>query len=517
MRRFPALVAVTAVVLVAVRLRAASPEDFELRIVVAERTPVGGAIGGEGVDYKLRVLLSSRAAGVEGWSFGLVVEADPGLVGRIVSARVPRGVSAITGGALLAVNRLEFFTPDEPAVPACAWSPPQSSYNCPAFYGTVTGVTQTVHITADDVVTLNATEDFAVLELDLRVVTPVVPPPEEPAQLGVSVRFTDAFGDPATPSAVRHGGIGIAPAVQEGVSLGGFPPRCYSPMQFTIACGDGTTYAGGVVTSLVTLNFDADPATPHEENVELQGWCYGLCVDSAKLEVLATTTANTDTETCAWGHAPDYEVVDILPGGVTHSVVVEFKRRREGFWGITPRNGFRDLRVTYAALAGEEGEVSYVTPCSGVLGTPAVGLIPTIMVIWGESLNASSSPGIDPARECCVPSVCNKAAAISIAAFPPILGGNTNSDASLDIGDAVYLLQYLFRKGPAPGCMAAADFNADGKVDIGDPIAIVTYLFPEPGRLPQPWWHVGCYRFDAGATTLGCLAPPLDACGGQGR
>lgn len=516
MRRFPSRAAMAAFALVAAGIDAATPDDFSLRLVIDERGEARVVDGGSAVEFKARVLLDSHVAGVEGWSFGFILRADPGLAARIVSAFVPRGVTTIANGAPPAVDRLDFFVEDDFSTPACSWTPlGYSSWDCAYYSPILVGMTQTVRISADDLVTLNATEDFTVLELGIRVATPVVTPPEEPAPLAVNVLFTDVLGEPATPTAILHGGLAIAPATQQGAILDGFPLRCHVPMQYTIACEDAIAYEGGRATSLVTLSFDSDPETPHETNAEIQGWAYGLCVDPAVVQVLDATIDDTDTETCRWGLPPAFERVDILPEGVAHSVVVEFKRGREGFFGIEPQNGWRDLRVTYAIADGTEGAVTHVTPCSGVLRVPE-WIVSNIMVIWGESRFASSAPGIDPALECCVPAVCNKAARIAVTAFPLILGGNANSDARLDIADGVYLLQYLFAKGPAPRCMDAADFNADGRIDIGDPIAIMTYLFPDPGQPPQPAWHIGCYSFDASATPLGCVAPPPDACAGRG-
>jgi hypothetical protein len=37
---------------------------------------------------------------------------------------------------------------------------------------------------------------------------------------------------------------------------------------------------------------------------------------------------------------------------------------------------------------------------------------------------------------------------------PPIImkAANINGDASVNVGDAVYLINYIFRNGPAPHC-----------------------------------------------------------------
>jgi|GEM_PF-3849237 len=61
--------------------------------------------------------------------------------------------------------------------------------------------------------------------------------------------------------------------------------------------------------------------------------------------------------------------------------------------------------------------------------------------------------------------------------------GETNGDSVCNIGDAVYLITYIFRDGPAPTNMIGADVNMDGNVDLGDAVAIVNYLFRGQGLL----------------------------------
>ena len=50
--------------------------------------------------------------------------------------------------------------------------------------------------------------------------------------------------------------------------------------------------------------------------------------------------------------------------------------------------------------------------------------------------------------------------------------GDANSDAQLNIGDAVFMLSALFSGGQQPPCMDAADVNDDGTYKDGDPNAL---------------------------------------------
>lgn len=59
---------------------------------------------------------------------------------------------------------------------------------------------------------------------------------------------------------------------------------------------------------------------------------------------------------------------------------------------------------------------------------------------------------------------------------PVFLRGDANGDGSVDVSDAVAVLQYLF-EGFTLGCVDAADFADSGSVNIADPVGIVSFLF----------------------------------------
>ena len=83
-------------------------------------------------------------------------------------------------------------------------------------------------------------------------------------------------------------------------------------------------------------------------------------------------------------------------------------------------------------------------------------------------------------------------ATIRGAAGPMYRRGYVRGGDSLDIGDAIYLLNFLFASGPAPECLAAADVNGDDGRDVGDAVYLLNYLFangpapPEPFAQPAP-------------------------------
>jgi hypothetical protein len=67
----------------------------------------------------------------------------------------------------------------------------------------------------------------------------------------------------------------------------------------------------------------------------------------------------------------------------------------------------------------------------------------------------------------------NVPAAVSLA----MICGDASGDGSVDISDAVFLIQYIFSGGPAPNPILAADTNCDSSIDISDAVYLIQYIF----------------------------------------
>ncbi|MFH1337000.1 MAG: C25 family cysteine peptidase [Candidatus Zixiibacteriota bacterium] len=57
------------------------------------------------------------------------------------------------------------------------------------------------------------------------------------------------------------------------------------------------------------------------------------------------------------------------------------------------------------------------------------------------------------------------------------ISGDCNDDGVIDVGDAVYLINYLYNMDIAPNPLIAGDVTCDGKVDIADVVYLLNYLF----------------------------------------
>ncbi|OGC76012.1 MAG: hypothetical protein A2145_00915 [candidate division Zixibacteria bacterium RBG_16_40_9] len=69
------------------------------------------------------------------------------------------------------------------------------------------------------------------------------------------------------------------------------------------------------------------------------------------------------------------------------------------------------------------------------------------------------------------------------------LPGDATGDRKVDLADLIFLVNYVFKGGPAPLIVVAGDANGDCKTDLGDIIFLVNYVFkggttPLPGCVP---------------------------------
>jgi hypothetical protein len=55
--------------------------------------------------------------------------------------------------------------------------------------------------------------------------------------------------------------------------------------------------------------------------------------------------------------------------------------------------------------------------------------------------------------------------------------GDVNGDGNVDVGDVIFLINYLFRSGPSPAPMVRGDVTGDCQVEVGDVVYLINYLF----------------------------------------
>ncbi len=55
--------------------------------------------------------------------------------------------------------------------------------------------------------------------------------------------------------------------------------------------------------------------------------------------------------------------------------------------------------------------------------------------------------------------------------------GDANGDGSVNVGDAVFLINFVFSGGPAPDPECTGEANGDGTLNVGDAVYLINYIF----------------------------------------
>jgi len=70
-----------------------------------------------------------------------------------------------------------------------------------------------------------------------------------------------------------------------------------------------------------------------------------------------------------------------------------------------------------------------------------------------------------------------------VADFMTWILGDANRNCSVSVGDAVFIINYIFKGGDAPDPLKIGDINGDCLVDVADGVYLINYVFkggPEP-------------------------------------
>lgn len=62
--------------------------------------------------------------------------------------------------------------------------------------------------------------------------------------------------------------------------------------------------------------------------------------------------------------------------------------------------------------------------------------------------------------------------------------GDVNIDGSVNVGDAVFLVNLIFHNGPSPNPTSIGDVNCDGGINVGDAVYMTNYIFKQDTPIP---------------------------------
>ena len=104
-----------------------------------------------------------------------------------------------------------------------------------------------------------------------------------------------------------------------------------------------------------------------------------------------------------------------------------------------------------------------------------------VMTVFSPALK-SQEEGENPAAEVTEP----------VTEVPNFfIRGDVNLSSFLDVSDAIFLVDYLWRGGDMPICLAAADVNDDEWIDVSDPIYLLWAFFLGGDQPPAPYPEAG--------------------------
>jgi hypothetical protein len=236
------------------------------------------------------------------------------------------------------------------------------------------------------------------------------------------------------------------------------------------------------------------------EGNQVQGWSLSIALNSESLTLTNATTEGTPGRTLQNGGFEKTEVVDPDRNngqqGAVSAVVLSFTLP------ITLPNGTNTvLCLTSEGTTPEEhdgGGTSHEAAGSygfqnGLRGSGQP--VNNVLTVGGGSGSAANF-GTALGNIFLVP--------ITLRDF---IRGNANDDNKVNIADPIWIINELFRGGPASVCPDAADANDDGQEDLADATYLIDYLFRGQAAPSAPFPACGTDPSDAGGGVgdgLGC-------------
>jgi hypothetical protein len=179
------------------------------------------------------------------------------------------------------------------------------------------------------------------------------------------------------------------------------------------------------------------------------------------------------------GAGPDFLAIEIHPGGFTMRVVID----EDDPAALLDSGTTRLLTLRYAGGPQATPGEAYPLEFCDTLGDPPV---PISLVVNGREVEPTTEPGR------------------ALASAVRFLRGDSNADAEVNLTDAVFTLEWLFRSGRAPNCVDAADANGSRDVDISDPVHTLNFLFGGGPAPPAPFPECGTTAVAVGCDRILC-------------
>jgi len=102
--------------------------------------------------------------------------------------------------------------------------------------------------------------------------------------------------------------------------------------------------------------------------------------------------------------------------------------------------------------------------CSFETGPLDPGVYHTNIVVSSNDPDPADNPITVPAE-------------LTVNAVQLYMCGDANGDEAINVADAVYLINFVFKGGAAPDPMESGDANCDGDINVADGVYIINYVF----------------------------------------
>ncbi|MEM7262427.1 MAG: dockerin type I repeat-containing protein, partial [Planctomycetota bacterium] len=208
----------------------------------------------------------------------------------------------------------------------------------------------------------------------------------------------------------------------------------------------------------------------------VQGWSIAVAGQFDDATTMATAGGDVNDDVPGLRNT-GFEKTELTTGagneGAVSAVVCSFTMPIT----LMPQGSASVLRISLSGVPGDSADVVWTDGLTGA-GQP----VDNVATVDGGTVNF----------------VCQQSAIVNFTEIQTRFAavGDGNDDGRLDLADAIYILNALFRNGPSPACPAAADANGDTMMDSSDAIFIIEYLWlggPAPSNVG------GCTEVDPAA------------------
>lgn len=120
--------------------------------------------------------------------------------------------------------------------------------------------------------------------------------------------------------------------------------------------------------------------------------------------------------------------------------------------------------------ARDLGFTNTVTTVSNITDTTYVPPIPLANGVWFWHVSATNSQGYTSQYQ-------GDPFILTVDTTQMAYRGDANGDGTINVSDAVYIINYVFVGGAAPNPMIAGDPNCDTAVNVSDAVYLINYIF----------------------------------------